>query len=218
MSSKREVVAYFRRQCQPKTLPEITKDLHSVINPNEVEDLLKVLIEDGQVVCKYICPDCSLYWKTSLIEETLNEKSEHSSIKHQFKTPVLKASIRQPSSKSCQPFKSPAVVQRSNTSVTPIRPSSRTNSSPNPEAQCHETPAKLAREILTLKSELKQVEEEVAELTKDYHVQELQSHIDTLHEYNEIKDAGQTLLGKLAEVEGTTTACLYNRYGLELTS
>lgn len=216
MSSKnRELAAYFHSLYQPKTLTEITKDLHGVINPNEVEDLLKELIEDGQVVCKHVCSDCSLYWKT----EILTEKSEHSNIKHQFKTPTVKVSTRPPSSKSRQPFKSPAIVQRSNTSGTPFRPSSQTTSLPKPVmSRTHETPAIVAREVLTLKSELKRVDDEVAELTKDYHVQELQSHIDTLHEYNEIKDSGQTLLGKLAEVEGTTTACLYDRYGLELTS
>ena len=32
-----------------------------------------------------------------------------------------------------------------------------------------------------------------------YHEEELQEHIDKLHEYNEIKDIGQLLIGKLGQ-------------------
>jgi hypothetical protein len=39
-----------------------------------------------------------------------------------------------------------------------------------------------------------------------------------LHEYNEIKDVGQALLGMLAQVrgQGATTKDLYGEFGLEL--
>jgi putative heme iron utilization protein len=40
--------------------------------------------------------------------------------------------------------------------------------------------------------------------------------IEKLHEYNDIKDAGQTLLGHLAQLEGTTTKQMYHRFGLNL--
>ncbi|KAM4635753.1 DNA repair protein SWI5 homolog [Polymixia lowei] len=74
-------------------------------------------------------------------------------------------------------------------------------------------------------------EEEVAELmkrreevnldialleTEGYRVEELERHIDLLHEYNDIKDIGQTLLGRLAALRGTTTRDLYSHFGLEL--
>ncbi|ELT94775.1 hypothetical protein CAPTEDRAFT_99674, partial [Capitella teleta] len=45
---------------------------------------------------------------------------------------------------------------------------------------------------------------------------ELQGHITKLHEYNEMKDVGQMLLGKLAVERGTTTKELYGEYGLDL--
>jgi len=37
-----------------------------------------------------------------------------------------------------------------------------------------------------------------------------------LHRYNELKDAGQILLGKLAELESTTTKDEYQKYDLNL--
>lgn len=42
------------------------------------------------------------------------------------------------------------------------------------------------------------------------------SHIDALHRYNELKDVGQTLLGKLAEQQGCMTRDMYPKYGLDL--
>lgn len=47
-------------------------------------------------------------------------------------------------------------------------------------------------------------------------MEELEKHISLLHEYNEIKDAGQMLLGKLAVIRGVTTKQLYPEYDLEL--
>ncbi|KAF9562416.1 swi5-like zinc finger protein [Mortierella alpina] len=41
-------------------------------------------------------------------------------------------------------------------------------------------------------------------------------HIKELHRYNEIKDAGQIILGKCAEIEGTTIKEQYEKYGLDV--
>ena len=41
-------------------------------------------------------------------------------------------------------------------------------------------------------------------------------HIVALHGYNEIKDVGQMLMGKLAEMEGGITREMYPRFGLNL--
>lgn len=42
-------------------------------------------------------------------------------------------------------------------------------------------------------------------------------HIRALHEYNELKDIAQFLLGKLAQLEGVCTKDMYERFGLKFT-
>lgn len=44
----------------------------------------------------------------------------------------------------------------------------------------------------------------------------MKEYINLLHKYNETKDACQFLLGKLAEIEGTTVKELYPRFDLEI--
>ncbi|XP_065068948.1 DNA repair protein SWI5 homolog [Rhopilema esculentum] len=74
----------------------------------------------------------------------------------------------------------------------------------------------LAKEVIMLKEKNDFLDKELEELEKQYTEEELDVHIEKLHEYNDIKDIGQMLLGRLAEVEHTTTKELYARYGLEL--
>uniref|UniRef100_A0A8C2UBV2 DNA repair protein SWI5 homolog n=1 Tax=Coturnix japonica TaxID=93934 RepID=A0A8C2UBV2_COTJA len=71
--------------------------------------------------------------------------------------------------------------------------------------------------IEELKEKERALDREIAELLSEgYNVEELEKHISLLHEYNEIKDAGQMLLGKLAVIRGVTTKQLYPEYDLEL--
>jgi hypothetical protein len=44
-----------------------------------------------------------------------------------------------------------------------------------------------------------------------------QEYISSLHDYNEVKDAGQHLLGRLALLRQTTTRALYDDFDLEMT-
>eukprot|EP01083_Nonionella_stella_P168222 567335_1 len=44
-----------------------------------------------------------------------------------------------------------------------------------------------------------------------------QQMIDILHQYNEIKDIAQKLMGTMNEIKGTTTKELYESFGLNLT-
>lgn len=127
------------------------------------------------------------------------------------------------------PFRSP-VVNSSLSAAATISPLK--NSPTNFSSPCRKpipTPARTVRRppklhstkitlasVKKLKQELKDVERDICSLGAEYCEEELQSHIDKLHMYNEVKDVGQILLGKLAEVEGVTTTQLYQRFGLEL--
>jgi len=73
---------------------------------------------------------------------------------------------------------------------------------------------------VALEEEIERLQEEEKKL-KDVHSgtdveADMLAYIDLLHRYNELKDAGQILLGKLAEIEGVTTKDMYERYSLDL--
>ena len=53
--------------------------------------------------------------------------------------------------------------------------------------------------IDVLKKKIAKIDKEINELGMEYSEDELQMHIDKLHEYNEIKDTGQRLLGKIGK-------------------
>ncbi|XP_051492899.1 DNA repair protein SWI5 homolog [Apus apus] len=72
-------------------------------------------------------------------------------------------------------------------------------------------------EIKELRQKDLALDQEIAQLLSDgYSLEELEKHISLLHEYNDIKDAGQMLLGQLAVIRGVTTKQLYPEYDLEL--
>ncbi|XP_010114083.1 PREDICTED: DNA repair protein SWI5 homolog, partial [Chlamydotis macqueenii] len=75
----------------------------------------------------------------------------------------------------------------------------------------------LQHEIEELKRKDLALDQEIAQLLSEgYSLEELEKHISLLHKYNDIKDAGQMLLGKLAVIRGVTTKQLYPEYDLEL--
>ncbi|XP_015449604.1 DNA repair protein SWI5 homolog, partial [Pteropus alecto] len=72
-------------------------------------------------------------------------------------------------------------------------------------------------DIQKLKEKRDMLDKEIAQLIAEgYSVDELEDHISQLHEYNDIKDAGQMLLGKLAVIRGITTKELYPEFGLDM--
>uniref|UniRef100_A0A665WV46 DNA repair protein SWI5 homolog n=1 Tax=Echeneis naucrates TaxID=173247 RepID=A0A665WV46_ECHNA len=74
-----------------------------------------------------------------------------------------------------------------------------------------------AEEVAELKRRRDQLDTDIAQLEAEgYSVEELEHHIDKLHEYNDIKDIGQSLLGRIAALRGTTTRDLYSHFGLDL--
>lgn len=61
------------------------------------------------------------------------------------------------------------------------------------------------------------LDREITQLVSEgYRVIELEEHISLLHEYNDVKDVAQMLLGKLAVTRGVTTKDLYPDFDLDL--
>ncbi|KAJ2491646.1 swi5-like zinc finger protein [Coemansia sp. RSA 2050] len=82
--------------------------------------------------------------------------------------------------------------------------------------------AELAATIATLKRDLEaQTKARDALLAKCNLTMEqarllTDEHIDRLHRYNDIKDAGQLLFGKLAELKGKTVKDIYKEYSVNI--
>ncbi|KAF7486413.1 DNA repair protein SWI5 homolog [Marmota monax] len=75
----------------------------------------------------------------------------------------------------------------------------------------------LHHEIQKLKEKKKMLEREISQLISGgYSEDEMEEHISLLHEYNDIKDVGQMLLGKLAVIRGVTSKELYPEFGLDV--
>ena len=68
--------------------------------------------------------------------------------------------------------------------------------------------------IHKLQSEVDQVKQQLTPLLAVYSEEDVQRYIDALHEYNEIKDVAQTLLGKYAELQQMTVAEAHEKFGL----
>ena len=202
------ILEFFDKVEEPKTVGEVSEAFSGRLERATVETTLQKLRNSGDLECKALYPECTVYWRTKPACATGDEvlrtprTNKGSAIKrpplHSFKTPARLGSA------------SPR-VQSSRKARTAAR------------ARCtgavlesDENSEDLARTVEQLKEELEEVNSEIAALSRDYREEELQLHIEALHEYNEVKDAGQILLGKLAEVERTTTASLYEKFGLSL--
>ncbi|XP_044296052.1 DNA repair protein SWI5 homolog [Varanus komodoensis] len=87
-----------------------------------------------------------------------------------------------------------------------------------PRGACQDTNKEtLQHEIEELKHKNIALDQEIAQLLAEgYNVEELDGHIALLHEYNEMKDIGQMLLGQMALIRGVTTKELYPEFDLDL--
>ena len=208
----------------PKTLKEIKNDIRCLVPEIDLLPILNELVKRGDIVSRCINtndldlnsaePSVTVYWRASQLASNKPNKSQY------LKSNVIttpRSAIRPPTSvRSRLPFKSPAKIDSSLSPVssgislaTVVQPTTK-NDIADEEL--------LDRTVQRIRTELEEIDKEIAVLSGDYSEDELQSHIDALHEYNEIKDVGQILLGKIAEHEGTTTASLYDRFGLDVDS
>ncbi len=74
----------------------------------------------------------------------------------------------------------------------------------------------IERQIHQLKETENSLSNQIQSLKEQgYCEQELQTHITKLHQYNELKDIGQMLIGAIAVKSGVTTKQIYEKFGLE---
>lgn len=77
-------------------------------------------------------------------------------------------------------------------------------------------PAKSYEELCQHEAEL---DREIASLQSEgFVIEELDRQIDLLHRYNDVKDAAQMVMGRLAELEGVTVKSLHGKYDAPLCS
>lgn len=67
-----------------------------------------------------------------------------------------------------------------------------------------------------LKKQEESLDREISELVSKGVTPDLELQMQALHDYNEMKDLTQMVLGYLADVEETTVVELHERYGLPL--
>ncbi|KAI8852189.1 Swi5-domain-containing protein [Chytridium lagenaria] len=78
--------------------------------------------------------------------------------------------------------------------------------------ELRETESKLRLELSAL---ICSSEGEVPVIGDDEVERMMSEYIELLHEYNEVKDCAQLVLGKIAEKKGVTIKALYSDYGIE---
>ena len=83
--------------------------------------------------------------------------------------------------------------------------------------ECSTEKSCIEDEISVLREESIKLKEKLKLLSSDCSEGEMEGILDRLHEYNDIKDATQILLGKLADFDEKPVAALYSRFGLNTT-
>ena len=206
---------------EPRTLAEIRESLPggvSATSKEAVTQALQRLVERGELVSRHLCEDCVLFWAPAAAGSVSTEKQRPSSTAPVDTTPLP---LVRSSRKTRLPFKSPAISGGARCAA-PTTPGRRGTTAagaslpPRSVGTATENLDRLTTQVSQLKTRLEDVNTEITLLSANYNSEELQLYIDGLHEYNEMKDAGQMLLGQLAVQEGTTTTALYGRFGLDI--
>lgn len=71
--------------------------------------------------------------------------------------------------------------------------------------------SKLDKEL----EKLKEVEEKLDKVLEQNKETSERDYLQLLHEYNDVKDAAQVVMGALADLEGTTVSEIHNRFGMD---
>ena len=187
----RLAMEYVNHMNEPKTLQEITEALGGKLATHTVEQVLESLIQSRTIEARLVktTEHVKVFWRCR-------------DVKERSTTPA--SSAKKPYPRTRLPFKSPARIETSPGFSRGVGPATQKEANGSTD------------EVERMKKELQEIQAEIRELSRDYSEGELQRHIDKLHEYNEIKDVGQMLIGRVAELQGTTTTALYGQFGLSV--
>lgn len=190
-------------------------DLKQRFSQDDMCSVLDKLVSNGFIQCKSFSradsstDEITIFWKSHLFIG--NKKLLP--MKRPFEgpsTPATPAAVTQCSrSKVRTPFRTPRRVGLSAQKGISMGAREKFRS---PSAS--RTQDDVARSVFKLQAEVDQVKHQLTPLLAVYSEEDVQRYIDALHEYNEVKDVAQTLLGKYAELEQTTVAQAHEKFGL----
>ena len=191
-------------------------EIQQHLGPEDINLVTSGLVADGFVRCKPFqraensTDEITILWKSHV----LTDSRKLLPMKRPFQctsapaTPVARNPC--PKSKVRTPFRTPRRVGLSAQTRTPLSGGAKFKS----PSSASRTQEDVTRSVLELQAEVDQVMQQLNPLLAVYSEEDVQSYIDDLHQYNEVKDAAQTLLGKYAEMEQTTVAQAHEKFGL----
>jgi len=157
--------------------------------------------------------------------------SSSSKVRTPFKSPLRSPLTSNSSRHQSQPFKpSPLTPTYKTLSGSPIAGNSTPNrpralkrksfsfNSPLKTLKTEPQQRKsIDQDIQRLEKEIEEQEEEISTLESEgYCSDDLELYIEKLHQYNEIKDTAQLVIGRVAIQRQTTTRALYPEFALHL--
>ena len=191
LSADDSLVIYFMKDCDPKTEKTINISAptfrHSHSRLNLPFRSPTVIRSGTTMMCSPAGRLPAIRQPARLASQDCMKKTLHAKSKNQFTNPLTPTSSHEIIIDSS--FKRPLV-----SSITTANKSS----------------------IDELEAELFKLNKDISLLSEAHSEEDLELHIKALHEYNEIKDVGQLLLGKLAESLGMTTVDMYDRFSLNV--
>ena len=215
----------------PKTIDEIQRDLQDEDMAKTLEEHLKCAVSQERLQCKQLQFQGLQIYRLPKPPAVTKNTPKYSIARHKsrlnqpFHSPVcltLEKKLQQEKEKDLPHSQQPTQPQLNTTqepSIFKIPKFQDSNNAQPAWLRSHVTnydAVSLTKEIDVLKHKIIEKDKEISKLSADYDTEELQHHIKKLHEYNEVKDIGQTLLGKIAEVDGVTTTHVYQRFSLTL--
>ena len=199
---------YLESLVEPKSLQEIQTDLQTSSFSSNLGEILDEAVQNGKVERKLLPGGCKMYMSRG--DYYCYSIPVLSRVNLPFRSPVVKSPSND---ETCH---TPVCDLSSSAAVSDFRNVSET---PRSRLQSHSSADKTLNHLeqcRNIEKEIFDLDQEIHNLSQTYNEDELEMHIKALHDYNEIKDIGQILLGKIAEAENTTTTSLYSRFRLEL--